>query len=469
MTDTDYQDFLAAKRISSQPTGFDVDKSDLNPAMHGWQADLTQWALRRGRAAFFWDCGLGKSIAQLEWARHAVQRTGKPVLILAPILVGWQTVEEAKKFNVECDVRFVLEACDCGDGINITNYERLHKFGADRFGGVVLDEAQILKSYMGVRKRQIIDKFARTPYKLSATATPAPNDLLELGNQADFLDVMPANEMIARWFISDSMHAGKYRLRKHGAADYWRWVSSWAVSLGSPADIGHDATGYVLPEMRVTEKIVNSTDSWFGSGDTRNASATNVHDEKRKSLEDRCRAVAELTNNSDEQWIVWCATDYEADELKRVVTDCVEIRGKHTENHKEKGLKSFLAGQTRVMITKPEIGGYGLNLQCCHNTTWFASYSFEKFYQAVRRIYRYGQKFPVNVHLIASEKELGIIDTVKKKIAAHAGMKCEIADAMKNFQIAEIYGRTLEEYKTCRTMSLPPYLTTKTPAAGRLT
>ncbi len=288
---TDYQQFLAAKRVSAPPTGFHVEKSTLNSRMFGWQADITQWAIQRGRAGLFEDCGLGKTFQEFEWARMVCQHTGQPVLILAPVLVGWQMIEEAKKFQIDCPVRYVYDACGVGDGINITNYERLHKFDAGRFGGVVLDESSILKNFMGVRKRQIMEKFARTPFKLSATATPAPNDLLELGNQAAFLDVMPANEMIARWFISDSMHAGKYRLRKHGAEDFWRWVSSWAVSLGSPADLGHDATGFVLPELRIMEKIVAASDEWFG-GNTKNASATNVHEEKRKSLESRCDAVA---------------------------------------------------------------------------------------------------------------------------------------------------------------------------------
>lgn len=457
----DYQNFLASKRISSQPTGFDVDKSRLNPLLHDWQADITQWACKRGRASLFEDCGLGKTFQELEWGRMVMERTGQPILLLAPVLVGWQTVDEATKFGIDCPVKFIYDGCDTIDGINVTNYERLHKFTASRYGGVILDEASILKNFMGVRKRQIMEMFARTPYKLSATATPAPNDLLELGNQAAFLDVMPANEMIARWFISDSMHAGKYRLRKHGTEDFWRWVSSWAVSLGSPADLGHDATGYVLPELRVIEKIVSSSDGWFGSGDTKNASATNVHNEKRRSLEERAVAVADLTNVSDEQWVIWCETDYEADELNKVVRDSIEIRGKHTDGHKERALKGFLSGEKRVLITKASLSGFGLNFQCCHNMTWFASYSFEKFYQAVRRLYRYGQLFPVNVHLVASEKELGIIDAVKKKIAAHEGMKCEIVEAMRDFQIAEIYGQQLQEYKTCRAMSLPPYLTTK--------
>lgn len=461
MTNTDYRSFLANKRISSPPSGFHVEKSSLNPRMHDWQADITQWALKRGRAALFEDCGLGKTFQELEWGRKVIEHTGKPVLLLAPVLVGWQTVEEAKKFNIDCPVKFVYEGVDAIDGINVTNYERLHKFTAERFGGVILDEASILKNFMGVRKRQIMEKFARTPFKLSATATPAPNDLLELGNQAAFLDIMPANEMIARWFIADSMHAGNYRLRKHGQEDFWRWVSSWAVSLASPSDLGHDASGYNLPELRVQERIVDSTDGWFGS-DTRNASATNVHDEKRKSLVSRCQAVAELTNNSTEQWVVWCGTDYEADELNRVVTDSVEIRGKHTDRQKEAGLKAFLSGEKRVLITKSELAGFGLNFQCCHNTTWFASYSFERFYQAIRRLYRFGQQFPVNAYLVASEKELGILDTMKKKIAAHEGMRCGIADAMRDFQIAEIYGRKLEEYQTCRAMSLPPYLTSRT-------
>ncbi len=455
---SDYQTFLKSKRVTAPKSGFSVGKDDLNANLFPWQKDLVQWSLKLGKAALFEDCGLGKTIQQLEWSKWVAQITGKPVLILAPILVGWQTVEEASKFSIDAPVRYCREPGEIGPGINITNYERIHKFDSKVFGGVVLDESSILKNYMGVRKRAIIDMFKGTPYKLSCTATPAPNDLLEIGNQADFLDVMPSNEMIARWFIADSMHAGCYRLRKHGAVDFWRWVSSWAVSLSSPADLGFDNDGFNLPPLEIKEKVVAAGLSWFGDESKSNASATRIHDEKRASLQRRCQAVAELTNDSREQWVVWCGTNYESDVLKEILTDCVEVRGSDTEAKKEKALKDFQHGEKRVIITKPEIGGFGLNWQHCHNMTWFASYSFEKFYQAVRRLYRFGQKHRVNVHIVASEQELCIVDANRKKALAHEGMKSEVADSMKDFQISEIYGRKLEEYKTCQKVELPTWL-----------
>ena len=458
---SDYKAFLANKRVAAKPSGFDIAKADLNPLMKPWQADITQWALKRGKSALFWDTGLGKTFAQLEWARCVFEHTGKPVLILAPILVGWQTIEEAAKFGINAPIKYVQDGSEVIHGINVTNYERLHKFDLTVFAGVVLDEAGILKNYMGQRKRAIIAGFSRTPFKLAATATPAPNDLLELGNQADFLDVMPSNEMIARWFIADSMHAGCYRLKHHGKQDYWRWVSSWAVSLGLPSDIGGDDTGYDLPPLTIHERIVESRSSWFG-GKTTNSSATNVHHEKRSSLEDRCQAVADLANASIEQWAIWCGTDYEADVLKRVVNDSVEIRGKHSEAEKERGIKAFQGGDVRNIITKARLAGWGLNWQHCHNTTWFASYSFEEMYQAFRRLYRFGQKHEVNGYLIASEQEIGIVDSVKKKAERHQGMKCEIAEAMREFQIAEVYGTKLEKYETCQELKLPSWLSRST-------
>lgn len=460
---TDYQEFIASKRVRAESTGF--DPGPLNPSLFDWQEPIVRWALRRGKAALFEDCGLGKTIQQLDWARCVWQHTGTPVLILAPILVGWQTVEEAGRFSIDAPVKQVRSHGDVIDGINVTNYERLHLFDADTFGGIVLDEASILKSFTGKRKNEIIDRFRGTPFKLSCTATPAPNDLLELGNQADFLDVMPSREMIARWFTNDPMHAGKYRLKNHGAADFWRWVSTWAVSLASPADIGFESHGFDLPDLVTDERWIDSGDSWFGNSASLKASATAIHKEKRASLIDRCRLVGDLVAESDgDQFAIWCGTNYEADELIRVLGErAVEVRGSHSESTKEQRLKAFQHGDAQCIITKPKIGGFGLNWQHAHRTTWFPTYSFEELYQSLRRLYRFGQKHKVTCTFIASENEEHIVRTLKAKISGHESMRCEIASSMREFQIAEVRGNLHKaEYLPTRKASVPSWLKTKT-------
>lgn len=458
---SEYRNFIASKRVAAQRYGF--DPGPLNKNLFEWQAPIVRWALQRGKAALFEDCGLGKTIQQLEWSRHIWQHTKRPVLILAPILVGWQTVEQATTFEIQAECSQVRDQSEVIDGINVTNYERLHLFDASKFSGVVLDESSILKSFMGKRKQAIIQQFAQTPYKLSCTATPSPNDLLELGNQADFLDVMPSREMIARWFCNDPMHAGNYRLKNHGAEDFWRWVSTWAVSLSSPADLGFDASSFKLPPLVIDERWTECGESWFGGRSTK-ASATAIHGEKRASLQSRCEAVGDLVSEfSQDQFAVWCGTDYEADELIRVLGNrAVEVRGKHSESVKEQRLKAFQHGLIQCIITKPKIGGFGLNWQHANRTTWFPSYSFEELYQALRRLYRFGQKHTVTCTMVASENESGIVQTLKRKALQHDSMRDGIAQSMREFQIAEIVGNVGREiYNPNKKASVPSWLKSK--------
>jgi hypothetical protein len=458
-----YREFIRSKRISAQKYGF--DPGPLNANLFDWQAPIVRWSLQRGKAALFEDCGLGKTIQQLEWSRWVNEHTRKPVLILAPILVGWQTVEQSSLFSIEADCKQVREQSEVIDGINVTNYERLHLFDASKFGGVVLDESSILKSFMGKRKQAIIEHFERTPFKLSCTATPSPNDLLELGNQADFLDVMPSREMIARWFCNDPMHAGKYRLKNHGQEDFWRWVSTWAVSLSSPEDLGFDGSKFKLPPLVIDEHWTECGESWFGGDNkTSNASATMIHSEKRASLETRCLAVGDVVaEHSGDQFAIWCGTNYEADELIKVLgSRAVEVRGNHSESVKEERLKAFQHGLVQCIITKPKIGGFGLNWQHSHRATWFPTYSFEEAYQAWRRQYRFGQEKPVTITLVASENESGIVQALKRKANAHIAMRSGISDAMRDFQIAEIVGNVArQEYNPTMKVSVPSWLKPK--------
>ena len=463
MIATDYKEFLSSKRIAVEACGFTVDESAINRKLFPWQRDVVRWALRRGRAALFQDCGLGKTAQQLEWASHVCRHTEGRVILLAPCAVGPQTVREAAKFNITTPVKHVADASEVIDGINVTNYERLHLFDLEQFVGVVLDESSILKSFTGAIKRQLIKSFANTPYRLACTATPAPNDLMEIGNHSEFLGAMPSNEMLSVWFINDSMQVGKYRLRKHAVRDFWNWIASYAVCLSSPADMGHDSSGYDLPPLNLHEHVIECESATPGHlFDVGGISATTVHQEKRRALSDRADAVADLVNADSEQWAVWCDTNYEADALKARIPDAVEVRGNHSDAVKERAFLDFQEGRARVCITKPEIGGFGLNWQHCHKTTWFAGYSYEKFYQAIRRMWRFGQQMPVEVHVVMTDNEQSIVDTLRRKAEGHEQMKSEMADAMREFQIESIYGRRqLSEYRPSQEMEIPKWLVAK--------
>lgn len=462
-TGDDYRRFLHSKRISVNPTGFGVTEDEVNQKLFPWQRDIVRWALRRGRAALFEDCGLGKTPQQLEWASHVCRHTGGRVLILTPLAVAPQTVREAAKFNIETPVKQVFQYGDCIDGINVANYERLHLLGAKQFAGVVLDESSILKSFTGAIKRELIDSFADTQYKLACTATPAPNDLMELGNHAEFLGAMPSNEMLSVWFINDSMKCGKYRLRKHAVKDFWAWVASWGVCLSSPADLGHDASDYQLPELIVKEHVIEGSETPPGMlFNTGGISATSVHKEKRAMLDKRADAVADLVRGDSDQWVIWCDTNYEADALKSRIPVAAEVRGSHTEQQKESAFSGFANGSIRKVITKADIAGFGLNWQFCHKMTWFAGYSWEKFYQAFHRLYRFGQLHPVEVHAVMTDGEQSIADTLRRKETDHIQMRGEMANAMREFQIESVYGRRqLRQYNANERMEIPKWLQPK--------
>lgn len=459
-----YREFLNGKRLSTTAYGFEVGEGEINSGLFTWQARIVRWALVRGRTALFEDCGLGKTLQQLEWARHIWQHTDGMILLLTPLAVGKQTLREHNRFSINAPARMATCQDDCEPGINVANYEKLHLFDASKFNAVVLDESQILKSYTGATKRALIDNFRTTPYRLACTATPAPNDRMELGNHAEFLGIMPANEMLARWFINEGKNCGHYRLRKHATRDFWSWIASWAVCISKPSDLGFPDDGFSLPPLNVHEHIIDSRPAagWlFAAG---GVSAVCVHAEKRSCLPERADKVADLVNSDSDQWAVWCDTDYEADALRDRIPDAVEVRGSHTDKIKEDRLGGFQDGTHRIIITKPEIGGLGLNWQHAHKTTWFAGYSYEKFYQAIRRLWRYGQKLPVECHVVMSEVEQSIADVVRRKQSEHDEMKSEMAEAMKEFQIANICGAgmKLAPYTPNRKVMVPDWLLNRT-------
>lgn len=474
-----YHTFLKSKRVLTQRRGFEVSIDEITsqfPFLWLWQALIVQWALRLGCAALFEDCGLGKTIQQLIWAYFVHLYTGKPVLILCPLSVAWQTKDEAVRFGIPCPASVIECQSDIGPdaGIVIANYEKLHLFDCSQFGGVVLDESSILKAFTGKIKQQLIYEFRFTPFKLACTATPAPNDYLELGNHAEFLGVMPSNEMIARWFINDGKNVGVYRLKKHGEEDFWRWVASWAVCIAKPSDLGPQFTkdDFILPQLNIHEHTVESSgipDGYLINPGAK-VSATNKHDEKRASLDDRCKIIANLAMSNKEPWALWCETDYEANCIlkhlgvkgdgKDDFGGIVEVRGSHSNDLKRDRLSKFVNSEARVIVTKSSIAGYGSNWQHCWNTAFFATFSYEDLYQLIRRFLRYGQKSPhVNCHLITSENEANVVKTTKEKEAAHVHMKSSMSSRMSEFTQEQIYQRpVLAEYKPLQSVAAPSWL-----------
>lgn len=454
---TSYSSFLQSKRLTAHSDGISVELDAIHPMLFPFQRDIVQWALRKGRAALFAECGLGKSFMQLEFARLVCEHTNGDVLILAPLAVASQTIAEGVKLDIT--VHPCRSQKDVRPGLNIANYEMLEHFDANHFSGIVLDESSILKSYMGKTKRALVDAFARTPYRLCCTATPAPNDVMEIGNHSEFLGIMPSSEMLMRWFINDTMSNGHYRLKGHATKDFWQWVSSWAISLRTPSDLGYPDDGFSLPELRIQRHYVDVdvTDS-VPDGQLFRApmmSATNLHKEMRITAADRAQAVADLVNNSSETWAVWCNTNYEADELIKRIPDAIEVRGSDSIAEKERKLMAFVNGQTRVLVSKPTICGYGMNFQFCHKTAFVGlSYSFENFYQAVRRFYRFGQQYPVECVIIAAETESPLVATLERKMRAHLQM----SESMVMNEISARDNLTLRKYQPHVPMTLPAWL-----------
>lgn len=435
----DYINFLKRKTIRYAPSGFEVNS--VNNKLFDWQQAICKWALKMGSCALFEDCGLGKTPQQLSWADKIADETKKPVLILAPLAVTMQTKREGEKFGVYVNIAEMQ--ADIKNGVNITNYEKLDKFDAEVFSGVVLDESSILKAYMGKTKRMICDKFKNTPYKLACTATPAPNDMMELLNHAEFLGIMNSSEALSIWFIADQKQSGKYRLKGHAQKDFWQWVASWAVCIEKPSDIGFSDDGYILPALNEIDEIIqiNELNDDFTDGLFRNIdmSATGFYKEKSRTVKDRVLKCAEIATSNKEQYMIWCDTNEEANELKRIMPEALEIRGSDKLEAKEKAALSFIDGRTQILISKPSIFGFGLNFQNCSNSIFCGmDYSYERYYQAVRRFYRFGQSKQVNIWRVIGSTEKNILEVIKKKEASKKEMAEGMASQMKIFQTSNI-------------------------------
>lgn len=444
MNQQEYNEFLNSKKTVVPTFGFKVDESKINPILFPFQRDIVKWALWKGRAAIFADCGLGKTFMQLEWARHVGIETGKPVLVLAPLAVSGQTVSEAKKLGQELEYcRLQTDANGVID--NITNYEMLEKFNLKNYGGIVVDESSILKNFTGKTKQLLIKMVKAVNYRLACTATPAPNDHLELGNHAEFLGVMKSREMIQRWFVNDAMNAGGYRLRQHGANDFWEWVASWAVALRRPSDVGdYDDEGYNLPELKFHPHIVkvDHTRAWNEKTKTGqmslllvgNTSATGMHKEKKATLGQRMEMAANITKEAakDDYVIVWCETNAEADALRKLLPDAVEVRGNEKIDVKRQKLEDFSDGKYKIIITKPKIAAHGLNWQHAGTQVWTSiTHKFEPFYQGYKRSHRFGRVGQVDCHIVYAESEGSILANLERKHAAHVHMQDAMVESMK--------------------------------------
>jgi len=386
------------------------------------------------------------------------------VLILAPLAVAQQTAAEAAECGVT--VRHVHEASEVQPGISITNYDRLHKFDASRFGAVVLDESSVIKHHTSKTLQALLDAFRSTPYRLCATATPAPNDWTELGTHAEFLGIRSRAEMLAEFFVHDGGDTQTWRIKGHARQLFWKWVASWGVMLRSPADLGFDATGYNLPPLEVHQHTVDSEHSQEATGYLFAMEANDLMERRqarKASLDERVKACSEMVNDSDEPWVIWCDLNAEGDALRQAIPDAVEIRGADDEAIKEKRLMEFAAGKIRVLITKASIAGWGLNWQHCRNVAFVGvTDSWEAYYQAVRRCYRFGQKQSVQVHIFASEQEGSIVSNLKRKETDAKAMGDALATEVMDSVKSELFGQTREsnEYRPTKAMNLPSFLRT---------
>lgn len=461
-----YAQFLASKAAVDVPTGFEPFGVTMRRPLFDFQNDVVNWACRRGRAALFEDCGLGKTSQQLAWAQEVATKTNDPVLILAPLAVGEQTVDEGEVMGIDVthvgcqdDVVFHIEA---GRRIFITNYEKLHRFKPEAFTGVVLDESSILKSYDGATRTTIIESFRKTPFKLACTATPAPNDYMELGNHAEFLGVMSREEMLAMFFTHDGGDTSKWRLKGHAESEFWRWLCSWAVNIRKPSDLGYDDGAFQLPPLNLHEHIVESKQTMDGYLFALPASSLAERREARKaSLNERVALAAEIANSSDQQFIAWCNLNSESKSLTDAIKGAVEVTGSDSDTRKQQCTRGFLDGTFRVMISKPSIFGFGLNFQHCSNELFVGlSDSYEQFYQALRRCWRFGQKREVHAHLVISSLEGAVLANLKRKEADAALMAEQMVKHMAEISSQNIRGvvRNQADYRPQHKLKLPEWM-----------
>ena len=453
--DMTYEDFLRSKRVEFVSEGKIVKPEEINPSLFDFQRDIVIWALRKGRAAIFAGTGLGKTLMQCEWAMHIGN-----VMIFAPLSVARQTVAEAKKFGIK--VTYCANQADVVPGICVTNYDRLDRFDLSNFDGVVLDESSILKSMDGKTRTHLIEKCKAIKFKLACTATPAPNDIMELCNHSEFLGVMRSAEMLATFFVHDGGDTSKWRLKGHAVEAFWKWVASWAVMLTRPDDLGYDGSKYILPKLNIFEHVVeteNNSEDLFG------LPALTLQERqqaRRDSVKERAQKCAEIVESApNDQWLVWCNLNVESETLAKLIPGSVQIKGSDSADKKEWAAFEFSQGSNKVLVSKPLIFGMGLNFQSCHNIAFVGlSDSFEQYYQSIRRCWRFGQDHEVNVHVITADREGAIVDNIKRKEKEFHLMLKEMIAATQEITKTNIRstGRDTEEYLPRMEMSIPAWL-----------
>lgn len=447
-----YQEFLESKKRTLTASGITVSPEELHADLFPFQRDIVRWALAKGKAALFLGTGLGKTFMQLEWSKQIAKHTGGSVLIVAPLAVAQQTIAEGFRFGIYVrQVRNQEQVKPQLTRISITNYEMLEHFDLSQFTAVVLDESSILKSHTSKTRKQIVDACEKVPYRLACTATPAPNDHMELANHAEFVGVMKRAEMLSCFFIHDGGEVQKWRLKKHAQVDFWRWVASWAVMMTRPQDLGYEGDGYLLPPLHVEQVTVKDQASTerLEQADT-GVSLTLSRELRQLSIKARCEAAAELVKaQPNESWVVWCDLNDESKTLTRLIPGAVEVAGQHSIEYKEKAFKDFSEGRVKVLVTKPSIAGFGMNWQHCAQTVFVGlSYSFEAYYQAVRRFYRFGQEREVHAYVVTSESEGAVVDSVKAKEARFAEMLSGMISATQELTAQNIQstGRNEDVY-----------------------
>lgn len=418
---TDYEQFLESKQKSHISSGFDIDESNLNSNLFPFQKFIVKRALHYGKYAIFADCGLGKTLMQLEWAQRVKEQTNKKVLILAPLVVVEQTKREAQKFGIDIDA------------FDADNYEQLDNIDSSIYSGVVLDESSILKNFEGATKNLILEKFANTPYKLACTATPSPNDPMELGNHSEFLDVMSRNQMLAMYFVHDGGETAKWRLKGHAIKSFYQFVGTWAIMLNKPQDIGFQMDGYALPKLNLFEEkiITGQRDNGQLFNDVA-ISATNFNHELRATKKERLDRVVQIVKSKpNENFIIWVKQNEEGDMLRKLLPDAIEVKGSDTNEWKKQKLLGFANNEFKILITKSKIASFGMNFQNCYNQIFPSlDFSFEGLYQSMRRSYRFGQKNEVNIYLISTDTMSNVIQSISNKQKQFEIMQHEMEEAV---------------------------------------
>ena len=432
-----YVEFLKKKETFDPATGL-KNIPELNPMLFEFQRDIVRWGLKRGRAAIWADCGLGKGPMALEWANHVPGE----VLIVAPLAVSRQFQREAAKFNVTIGI--AKNKSEIKERITVTNYERLDGFDPSQFNGVVLDESSILKSHDGKTRTALIESFQKTPFRLCCTATPAPNDHMELANHAEFLGTMTRVEMLAMFFVHDGGETSKWRLKGHAEGDFWRWLSSWAIMMRKPSDLGYSDDVFKLPEIKIHQHTVSVEKATNGFLFPIEANTLQERiGARRETTADRVKECAAIVNATDRPFLVWCNLNTESELLGRSIKGAVEIKGSDSPEEKEAAMIGFTEGRIRVLITKPSIAGFGMNWQHCADMAFVGlSDSYEQFYQAIRRCWRFGQKKSVNVHIITAETEGAVVANIRRKESDAVKMAERMVDHMKDINAESLHGGT---------------------------